>query len=166
MFKAAGKYDFMDDMVCNIVPQITTVIVEYGDTIGTNTLDHEAVVEPVGRPAGLSAVTTILNMVFFSQAISTNIMGDELDSFIAESDGLNYQDETILAYTVRDGPSCYLLLIGSQEEYVSAVAEYSSSVSYDLCNDPSCFDLTLGPRFYGPVCPPPTWSSRTVFQRT
>ncbi|KAJ7877881.1 hypothetical protein B0H13DRAFT_2546065 [Mycena leptocephala] len=112
MFKSAGKYDFMNDMVCNVVPQITTVIVQYGDTIGTNTLDHEAVVEPVGRPAGLSAVTTILNTVFFSQAISSNIMGDELDSSIAESNGLNDQ-ETILAYT---------------EEYISAVAEYSSTV--------------------------------------
>ncbi|KAF7359849.1 hypothetical protein MVEN_00710300 [Mycena venus] len=117
MFKSAGKYDFMNDMVCHIAPQITTVNVKYGDiesagTIGTDALD-QAVAEPVGRPAGLSAITTILNTVFFSQAISTNIMGDELDSAIAESDGLDYQDETILAYT---------------EVYLSAVAEYSGSV--------------------------------------
>ncbi|KAJ7347540.1 hypothetical protein DFH08DRAFT_161845 [Mycena albidolilacea] len=117
MFKSAGKYDFMNDMVCDIAPQITTVNVKYGGVgsagiIGTDALD-QAVAEPVGRPAGLSAITTILNMVFFSQAISTSIMGDELDSAIAESDGLNYQNETILAYT---------------EQYLSAVAEYSGTV--------------------------------------
>ncbi|KAJ6477226.1 hypothetical protein DFH09DRAFT_1467888 [Mycena vulgaris] len=118
MFQSAGKYDFMNNMVCTVAPQITTVNVKYGDTqsagtIGTDALDHEVVAEPVGRPAGLSAMRTIVNMVFFSQAISTNIVGDELDSSISKTDGLDYQDKTILTYT---------------EEYLSAVAEYSGSI--------------------------------------
>lgn len=94
-------------------PHITTVDVVYSDsdpedgTITTYTHDDGAVTEAVGGPAGLSAVITMSKMVFLAQGVSTNIMGDELNSLLQDwSEGAPYEDEDVLFFTVG-GHSLY-----------------------------------------------------------
>ncbi|KAJ7450945.1 hypothetical protein B0H11DRAFT_316930 [Mycena galericulata] len=120
VFQSSGTYDFMRTTVCTLSPQITKVDVLYSDsdplvaTLITDTSQIGAVTDAAGGPAGLSAVTTISNMLFVAQAFSSNIMGDELNSLLEVwSDGDNYQDSEVLYFT---------------EEYIRGVAEYSGSV--------------------------------------
>ncbi|KAJ7911033.1 hypothetical protein B0H13DRAFT_2328646 [Mycena leptocephala] len=98
IFKGSGAYSFMKTTVCTFSPKITRVNVDYSDansfsgTIGTTTL-FNGVIPDMDGPAGLSAVFTIENMMFFSQAASSNIMGNQL---IALLDVYSFDDETIL----------------------------------------------------------------------
>ncbi|KAJ7192566.1 hypothetical protein GGX14DRAFT_594393 [Mycena pura] len=116
---SGGIYDFLKTAVCTFRPKITKVRVDYTDadlyagTIETNTSDAGAVGDE-GGSAGLSAVTTIVNMVFLSQATQTNTMGDEIKSLIA-----NVNDD---AAFVEDD------ILGAMENYIRGVAEYSGSV--------------------------------------
>lgn len=79
---ARGKlYSGLDSMVCTLAPKKTRVQVDYTpEGINTTQLTKEATA--VGVTAGLSAVTTIYNMVSFAQASNTNVVGDELRSSI------------------------------------------------------------------------------------
>ncbi|KAJ6484047.1 hypothetical protein C8R45DRAFT_295705 [Mycena sanguinolenta] len=119
IFQSSGTYDFLKTTVCTLTPQITTVDVVYSDTdpfLATIDIDtRDGVTEAEGGPAGLAAVTTIANMVSSSQGITSNIMGDELNSLIQESvgDGFEDEDDNVLDF---------------MELYIGAVAEYSGSV--------------------------------------
>ncbi|KAJ7146668.1 hypothetical protein C8R44DRAFT_898804 [Mycena epipterygia] len=117
IFQSAGMYDFMKTTVCTVSPKISQVEVNYTDanvfsgTIETNTL--QMINDVVDGPASLSAMNTIGNMLFFSQAIDSNIMGDQLNSLLREADLDNYQDDDVLSFTAQ---------------YITAVIEYSGTV--------------------------------------
>ncbi|KAJ7795175.1 hypothetical protein B0H14DRAFT_3158777 [Mycena olivaceomarginata] len=117
IFVGSGLYDFVKTMVCSFTPMITNVDVVYSydstnDTLKATTLSGG--VSNVGGPAGLSAVTTISNMLSFSQALESNIVGDQLTSVLDDLDGGNgFFNEDILF---------------SMEEYIRGVAEYSGTV--------------------------------------
>ncbi|KAF8215220.1 hypothetical protein K438DRAFT_2008641 [Mycena galopus ATCC 62051] len=102
-----GLYGFIQTMVCTFNPVITTVWTDY--TYGYYS-DNIAVQPPstsipdIGGPAGLSAVTTIYNMLLFAQGTNANIFGDQLSST---------PDEDLSSAT---------------EEYLQGVAEYSGTV--------------------------------------
>ncbi|KAF8179692.1 hypothetical protein K438DRAFT_1768729 [Mycena galopus ATCC 62051] len=101
-------------MVCTLTPKVTYVNVEStysfsGGTISATTL-------PGGAPAasgapGMSAITTITDLVYFSQAVQTNIMGDQLKSVLQYASG-----------NLIDDPR------NRTEDYLRGVAEYSGSV--------------------------------------
>ncbi|KAJ7192565.1 hypothetical protein GGX14DRAFT_479910 [Mycena pura] len=116
---SGGAYNFLKTTVCTFTPKITRVQVVYTDanlyagTIQTDTSDTGAVADEGGL-AGLSAVITIADMVFFSQATQTNTFGDEIKSLIA-----NVNDD---AAFVEDD------ILRSVEQYITGVAEYSGSV--------------------------------------
>jgi hypothetical protein len=121
-------------MVCSFTPMITNVDVVYSydstnDTLKATTLSGG--VSNVGGPAGLSAVTTISNMLSFSQALESNIVGDQLTSVLDDLDGGNgFFNEDILFSMVSRIYSCdNAVLIVGQEEYIRGVAEYSGTVS-------------------------------------
>ncbi|KAJ7645180.1 hypothetical protein DFH06DRAFT_1301184 [Mycena polygramma] len=110
----SGRYNFMQTTVCTLSPKITTVKVDYSDAelisgiINTTTLPTGAVTD--SGPAGLAAVNGIYIMQFYSQATSSNTMGDELISLLEE---VGFEDDTILSATAN---------------YIRGVAEYSGSV--------------------------------------
>ncbi|KAJ7701937.1 hypothetical protein B0H17DRAFT_1128147 [Mycena rosella] len=107
--------------VCNLSPKITRVNVNYSDPqsdsgmISTSTTVGNTVLDLDG-PAGLSAVTTIADMLSLSQGLLSNIMVDDI----------------ISAYTLAppgfltEDPSEAVLQL--MEEYIRGVAEYGSSV--------------------------------------
>lgn len=99
----------------------------FSGTINTTTFTDGAIAE-VGGPAGLNAVTTMYNMALFSQAIYSNIMGDELSSVLQDIDGNGVLDEDILFATVSVPFYNRAMLISWQEEYIRGVSEYSGSV--------------------------------------
>ncbi|KAF7369672.1 hypothetical protein MVEN_00298300 [Mycena venus] len=112
----SGLYAFMKTMVCTLSPKITTVQVDYSydffsGTITTNTLPGG--VSDVGGPAGLSAITTLYNMFYFSQAPQTSIVGDQLKTLIQDLDGNVFDNDHILNITA---------------EYIRGVTEYSGSI--------------------------------------
>ncbi|KAJ7133154.1 hypothetical protein C8R44DRAFT_977440 [Mycena epipterygia] len=117
IFQSAGRYNFMKTTVCTVSPKISQVMVNYTDadvfsgTIETETLQPTDAV--VDGPASLSAMNTIGNMLFFSQAMDSNIMGDQLNSLLREADLDNYQDADVLSFTAQ---------------YITAVIEYSGTV--------------------------------------
>lgn len=74
----------------------------FSGTIETNTFqDDDMISDVVDGPASLNAMNTIGNMLFFSQAIDSNIMGDQLNSLLREADLGTYQDDDVLSFTVR-----------------------------------------------------------------
>ena len=86
-------------MVCTVTPQITNVLVDYtydfsGETISTRTL--RGGVPDVDGPPGLSAIMTMYNMMAFSQAIQTNIVGDQLKSVVQDVNGTLFSDDAPL----------------------------------------------------------------------
>ncbi|KAJ7495015.1 hypothetical protein FB451DRAFT_1387111 [Mycena latifolia] len=116
IFESAGLYD-APITVCSLSPKIGKVKVDYTDpwssagTIGTTGDSNSSVRDPDG-PAGLAAVTTISYMVWFAQAIETNVMAAELHSVLTEVEP-DFMDQTKLLLT---------------EKYIRGVAEYSGSV--------------------------------------
>lgn len=115
ILSGSGLYSFMDTMVCQVTPKITTARVDYSydffnGTINTTTISGAP---DVGGATGLSAITTIYNMFYFSQAPHTNIVGDQLKTLIQDM-GRNSVDEDVILLTT--------------EEYIRGVTEYSGSV--------------------------------------
>ncbi|KAJ7834022.1 hypothetical protein B0H14DRAFT_3142438 [Mycena olivaceomarginata] len=108
-----GMYKFLRTTVCTLSPKIINVEVHYSDVINTRTRPGVTLVVDVGSPPTLSAVTTLYDMVYFSQAFAGNSMADKLRSLIQEIDGNNFTNPTILRTT---------------EEYIRGVTEYSASV--------------------------------------
>jgi hypothetical protein len=94
-------YKFLRTTVCTLSPKIINVEVHYSDVINTRTRPGVTVVD-VGSPPTLSAVTTLYDMIYFSQAFAGNSMADKLRSLIQEIDGNNFTNPTILRTTVSD----------------------------------------------------------------
>ncbi|KAJ7342936.1 hypothetical protein DFH08DRAFT_962964 [Mycena albidolilacea] len=107
-----GLYGFMGTTVCSLSPKITNVSVTYSDVIDTATRSN-SVAADISGPAIFSAVTTLYDMVYFSQAIVSNSMGDKLRSLIEEVDGGTFTHNTTLRTT---------------EKFIRGVTEYSGSV--------------------------------------
>ncbi|KAJ7859793.1 hypothetical protein B0H14DRAFT_2576958 [Mycena olivaceomarginata] len=108
IFQGFGMYQFLNTTVCTFNPKITRVQVDYADTGINSTQFTESAIADAG-PAGLSAVTTIYEMVLFAQAMFTNVVGDEVNSLVVDPEA---QDDFLRA----------------MEEYIRGVAEYSASV--------------------------------------
>ncbi|KAF8188943.1 hypothetical protein K438DRAFT_967177 [Mycena galopus ATCC 62051] len=107
-----GLYNFMETTVCTVSPKITNVEVDYSHVINART-KPDGTLADIAAPPTLSAVNTLFDMVYFSQAIATNSMGDKLRALITEADDKTLSDSTILRNT---------------EEYIRGVTEYSTSV--------------------------------------
>ncbi|KAJ7833587.1 hypothetical protein B0H14DRAFT_3142539 [Mycena olivaceomarginata] len=107
-----GLYGFIGTTVCSVSPKITNVAVTYSDVIDVAT-SAGGVAADISGPATFSAVTALYQMVYFSQAIVSNSMGDKLRALIEEVDGDTFTANTTLRTT---------------EEYVRGVTEYSGSV--------------------------------------
>ncbi|KAF7367926.1 hypothetical protein MSAN_00857500 [Mycena sanguinolenta] len=104
-----GLYNF-GTMVCTFTPEITTVWADYTYDGYFNNIavkPPSSWIPDIGGPAGVSAVTTIYNMLVFAQGTDSNTFGDQLTSVL--------QDEDPLRATM-------------QEEYLRGVAEYSGTV--------------------------------------
>jgi hypothetical protein len=84
--------------------------VDYSDdgTIGTTPSTKGAVAD-VNGPAGLSAVSTLFNMQFFAQAMSTNVVGEEIQSTIKDDP---YSDDNTALFALVTHP-CTLGLCSS-----------------------------------------------------
>ncbi|KAF7372527.1 hypothetical protein MVEN_00114800 [Mycena venus] len=116
IFSGGGLYDLIGTTVCTLTPKITKVSVDYSydDSPNSTTIDAETPSREspdVNGPAGLSAVATIYNMMYFSQGRQTNIVGDQLRSLILNGN----LDDTASVLPVM-------------EEYIRGVTEYSGSV--------------------------------------
>ncbi|KAJ7809508.1 hypothetical protein B0H13DRAFT_2385208 [Mycena leptocephala] len=116
IFSGAGLYDFIQTTVCTLTPKITKVSVDYSyenspnsTIIDTQTLSGGS--PDLDGPAGLSAVTTIYNMMYFSQGGQTNIVGDQWRSLILNG---NLGDAASILPVMAD--------------YIRGVTEYSGSV--------------------------------------
>ncbi|KAJ7697015.1 hypothetical protein B0H17DRAFT_1197747 [Mycena rosella] len=113
IFESAGGYK-KPATVCTFSPKITRVNVEYSNPelgsgiVSTTTLSDGVVRDPEG-PGGLSAVSSLSNMLFLAQGILTNIMGEEILS--------------LLAGVPEDTATLTLMA-----EYIRGVAECSASV--------------------------------------
>ncbi|KAF7354356.1 hypothetical protein MVEN_01124200 [Mycena venus] len=107
-----GIYRFMKTTVCTVSPKITNVDVRYSDAINTWTRPNAKAADVLAAPT-LSALATLYEMVYFSQAIVSNSMGDKLSSLIAEVDGNTFTEDTTLRTT---------------EEYIRGVTQFSASV--------------------------------------
>ncbi|KAF8214263.1 hypothetical protein K438DRAFT_1750324 [Mycena galopus ATCC 62051] len=94
-----GLYGFMGTTVCTVVPKITNVEVSYSDVINITTLPGDTIANITGAPA-LAVLTTLSNMVFFSQSTVSNSMGDRLRSLAIEQDGNSFSRNTTLRATV------------------------------------------------------------------
>ncbi|KAJ7505538.1 hypothetical protein B0H11DRAFT_2340791 [Mycena galericulata] len=116
IFGAAGLYDFMDNITCTFAPQITRVLANYSDGntyLGTINTGTPFDAKPDVGPAGLAAVVTIFNTVFYSQAPYANTMADQLDELVGQIPGDEDFGDAVLQVT---------------EDYLRGVAEYSGSV--------------------------------------
>ncbi|KAF7344938.1 hypothetical protein MVEN_01656400 [Mycena venus] len=113
ILKGGGLYSFINTTVCTFTPEITTVWADYTYSYYS---DNIAVQPPsssipnVGGPAGISAITTIYNMLVFAQGTNANAVGDQLTSILQDEDGDN-----------RD-------LLDAIEIYLRGVAEYSGTI--------------------------------------
>ncbi|KAJ7021097.1 hypothetical protein C8F04DRAFT_1141897 [Mycena alexandri] len=112
IFQSAGLYDTMS-AVCTLTPQILNVTVYSDGTIISVSPKYEEAIPEGGGPAGISAVTTIYNMMFFSQTALSNTVGDQLSSLVNQW-SRNYSDVDAA--------------LGFMEIYLRGVAEYSGSV--------------------------------------
>ncbi|KAJ7318378.1 hypothetical protein DFH08DRAFT_819982 [Mycena albidolilacea] len=109
----SGLYDYINTMVCTLTPQITTVSVLYSydsnsDSIAVN--PPVARISDFGGPAGISAVTTIFNMLFFAQGTDSNVVGGQFSALLANT------NDSVDA------------VLGTAEEYLRGVAEYGGTV--------------------------------------
>ncbi|KAK7028724.1 hypothetical protein R3P38DRAFT_2937924 [Favolaschia claudopus] len=111
-----GLYSYLETTVCTFTPSVTRVQAGYSWDRSTSltTIDMETLANgrpDIGGPAAVSAVQTIYNMMYFAQAISTNVVGDQIKSILE-----NVQD--------FQADSIHYAL----EEYLRGVAEYSGSI--------------------------------------
>ncbi|KAJ6553262.1 hypothetical protein B0H19DRAFT_1236293 [Mycena capillaripes] len=121
IFVGFGLYDFMDTTVCSFTPKITNVRADYSyefsnGTIFSNNVNTTTLpggIPDMKGPAGISAVTTMYNMIAFSQGLDSNIVGDQLTSVLNDLDGNDVPFDDILAATA---------------EYIRGVSEYSGTV--------------------------------------
>ncbi|KAK6984836.1 hypothetical protein R3P38DRAFT_3103134 [Favolaschia claudopus] len=115
IFVGSGVYTPLNTTICTLTPKVTNVRVDYAyapfsDTINATTLSGGVV--DIDGPAAISAVATIYNTVSFSQAVFTNIVGNQIQSVLGEAPDV----------------SEYSKLLVPMEQYLKGVAEYSGSV--------------------------------------
>ncbi|KAK7038563.1 hypothetical protein R3P38DRAFT_3475737 [Favolaschia claudopus] len=124
---SSGLYFWLNSTVCTFSPKVTNVMVEYlytgakvtnlSNTITPNTLPGRGSPD-VGRPAGISSVVTLYNMIQYAQGELNNIVGDQLLAGLEAFDGPGFQ------YDEGNGPD----ILRALEEYIRGVAEYSGSI--------------------------------------
>lgn len=88
-----GRYDWLPVTVCSVAPKLTPVNVEY--TSGINSTVHPTS-EPTPDPDGptiISAMNTLVTMVWYSQGIDGNVVGDHLTTIKTE---LKWEKEDML----------------------------------------------------------------------
>jgi hypothetical protein len=115
----SGLYDFMKTMVCTVTPRIPIVRVGYTYNLPSIIIDTAtflAGASDIGGPAAISSVTTIYNMLSFSQALSSNIVGDQLNSAVTTDDEL-------------DVPLATSVYLGGVAEYAGTVFRACLSVT-------------------------------------
>ncbi|KAJ7685865.1 hypothetical protein B0H17DRAFT_1181407 [Mycena rosella] len=121
IFSSSGVYENLTPAVCNLSPKITRVNVDYLDPnsdsemISSSAILDDAILDPDG-PAGVSAVVTIADMMFFSQGLLTNVMADDIASVLT----------TLSDDSLEEDPAGAVLQL--MAEYIRGVAEYSGSV--------------------------------------
>ncbi|KAF7366080.1 hypothetical protein MVEN_00484300 [Mycena venus] len=116
IFSGGGLYNFIGTTVCTVAPKITKVSAEYSydDSPNSTTIDTQTLSggsPDFGGPAGLSAIATIYNMMYYSQGQQTNVVGDQLQSLILNDN-------------LGDAGS----ILPIMEKYIRGVTEYSGSV--------------------------------------
>ncbi|KAJ7138820.1 hypothetical protein C8R46DRAFT_603930 [Mycena filopes] len=111
IFLGDGLYSPMS-AVCTVTPQIINATVVY-NTLTTVTPYYDTAVPEKG-PAGISAVTTMYNLMALSQATMANIVADQLSALVEGQTGGNYSD---VNGSLR-----------MMELYIQGVVEYSGSV--------------------------------------
>ncbi|KAJ6474867.1 hypothetical protein C8R45DRAFT_1103010 [Mycena sanguinolenta] len=114
IFQGLGTlYEFMHTMICTVAPKVTSVRVDYSANGAINSTQWtDGVAVDATGPAGLTALTTIYEMMLFAQGTRTNVVGDEIKTVIAEVDSQPQDD----------------LVLEAVEEYIRGVTEYSGSV--------------------------------------
>ncbi|KAJ7221897.1 hypothetical protein C8J57DRAFT_1593600 [Mycena rebaudengoi] len=113
IFVGSGLYDFMRTTMCTLTPKITNVQADYSYDLFSDTIQattHPGGIPDIEGPAAISAVTTIYNMLSFSQAVNTNIVGDQLTAVLTN---LGF-DQTHTMFAMN--------------EYIRGVVEYSGTV--------------------------------------
>ncbi|KAJ7625193.1 hypothetical protein B0H17DRAFT_1111450 [Mycena rosella] len=128
-----GDYDWIPMTVCSVTPKTTTVQVDY--TPGINVVvdpNGLTVMDPEG-PAGLSAISTLFNMVFFYQATESSLLADQL---------------TALSVERKEGAADILAPL---EEYIRGVIEYSGSVFRACLASNTSFMDTVSPSMIIPT---------------
>ncbi|KAF7362695.1 hypothetical protein MVEN_00618800 [Mycena venus] len=79
-----GTYEWLPMTVCSVAPRITTMHVDYTSGINTEVdFNAKAIPDPMG-PTGVSAMYTLSNMVYMSQGIINNVVGDHLTTIKTE----------------------------------------------------------------------------------
>ncbi|KAJ7469333.1 hypothetical protein B0H11DRAFT_2043980 [Mycena galericulata] len=107
-----GAYSWIPTTVCSVAPKVTRLNVDYGSVINAAVDQNLPVVmDPLG-PAGLSAISTLVKMVYFSQGIAGNVMGDHLTTLIEELDSREVAND----------------VLNPMEKYIRGVWEYTGTV--------------------------------------
>ncbi|KAJ7166194.1 hypothetical protein C8R46DRAFT_295268 [Mycena filopes] len=106
-----GKYHWLSTVVCAVSPEIMTMNVDYTTAVVNATIQpNSRVIPDPDGPTGLSAVATHLNMVWLSQGIGNNILGDHLNAIMYQGKRTREQ------------------MLKPLEAYLRGVAEYTGSV--------------------------------------
>lgn len=100
-----GIYGWLSGSVCTVVPQVTTVSVDYGASINARQ-PSKRILQDIRDPAGISAMQSISWMFFYAQAPLSNAIGDQLASL-----------------AIPDDKTSELI-----EQYFTGAIEYSASV--------------------------------------
>ncbi|KAK7036156.1 hypothetical protein R3P38DRAFT_617022 [Favolaschia claudopus] len=109
-----GVYQFMKDTVCTVTPKIISADVSYQSTFVNVTIRSSETAAPVNvhAPPTIAVAETISNMLFWSQAIDANGVGDKIRSLVAAV------DPDLGGHSV----------LNTTEQYLRGVVEYSATV--------------------------------------
>ncbi|KAJ7616216.1 hypothetical protein DFH06DRAFT_1239410 [Mycena polygramma] len=105
-----GGYDWLPTTVCSVAPKIISVRVDYTSIANVTIVSSAMAIPDLDGPTGLSAMNSVANMVWMSQATETNVVGDHLSTLKAEST-LSNDD-----------------MLRPLEAYIQGVVEYTGSV--------------------------------------
>ncbi|KAK7046345.1 hypothetical protein R3P38DRAFT_3307732 [Favolaschia claudopus] len=104
IFVGSGVYTPLNTTICTLTPKVTNVRVDYAyapfsDTINATTLSGGVV--DIDGPAAMSAVATIYNTVSFSQAVFTNIVGNQIQSVLGEAPVVSEYSKILVPMVLR-----------------------------------------------------------------
>ncbi|KAJ7438765.1 hypothetical protein FB451DRAFT_1447757 [Mycena latifolia] len=105
---ARGDYDWLPTTICTMVPQVTSVIVDYGTTINVRQVT-QSVPHDIHGPASGAAIYTLSNMLWSAQAFESNSIGIQWSSLYSQP---NWNDDQTLRML---------------EQYFMGVTEYSAT---------------------------------------